>query len=167
MSAEVLDAVQALIEASNVDPAAIRGISWALREATPFYCPNGRRRGQGDRVVRSRTQTMKRPRRARFRSAGLSNSRTVRSFASPHQWPAEVPVRENWTTSGRWSSRSAAPMSPGSSAAGVYPYLASGIRNFPARLSHRSFKPIHTGGTACITTRREPTENKARKLGHK
>jgi hypothetical protein len=28
-------------------------------------------------------------------------------------------------------------------------------------------KPIHTGGTACITTRREPTENKASHLGLK
>ena len=39
-SAEVLDAVQALIEAGNVDPAAIRGISLALRGGTPFYCPD-------------------------------------------------------------------------------------------------------------------------------
>ncbi len=28
-------------------------------------------------------------------------------------------------------------------------------------------KPIHTGGTACITTRREPAENKTSHPGHK
>ena len=35
----ILDAVQALIEQGNVDPAAIRGISWTLWDITPFYCP--------------------------------------------------------------------------------------------------------------------------------
>ena len=35
----ILDAVQALIEQGNVDPAAIRGISWTLWNITPFYCP--------------------------------------------------------------------------------------------------------------------------------
>ena len=39
-SAEVLDAVQALVEQGNVAPAAIRDVSWALREVTPFYCPD-------------------------------------------------------------------------------------------------------------------------------
>jgi predicted RNA-binding Zn-ribbon protein involved in translation (DUF1610 family) len=34
-----LNAVQALIEQGNVDPAAIRAISWPLWLITPFYCP--------------------------------------------------------------------------------------------------------------------------------
>jgi hypothetical protein len=37
--AGILDAVQALIERGNVDPAAIRAVSWALWDVTPFYCP--------------------------------------------------------------------------------------------------------------------------------
>jgi hypothetical protein len=36
--AETLNAVQALIEQGNVDPAAIRALSWDLWEITPFYC---------------------------------------------------------------------------------------------------------------------------------
>jgi predicted RNA-binding Zn-ribbon protein involved in translation (DUF1610 family) len=36
---DVLDAVQALIEQGNVDPAAIREVSWTLWDVTPFYCP--------------------------------------------------------------------------------------------------------------------------------
>src|SRR5689334_14504208 len=36
---DVVDAVQALIEQGNVDPIAIREISWALWDITPFYCP--------------------------------------------------------------------------------------------------------------------------------
>jgi predicted RNA-binding Zn-ribbon protein involved in translation (DUF1610 family) len=39
-SAEVLDALQALIDQGHVDPVAIRGISGPLRELTPFYCPD-------------------------------------------------------------------------------------------------------------------------------
>ena len=35
----ILDAVQALIEQGNVDPAAIRAVSWTLWDVTPFYCP--------------------------------------------------------------------------------------------------------------------------------
>jgi hypothetical protein len=35
----ILQAVQALIEEGNVDPAAIRAVSWALCDVTPFYCP--------------------------------------------------------------------------------------------------------------------------------
>lgn len=38
-AAGILDAVQALIEQGNVDPAAIREISWTLWYITPFYCP--------------------------------------------------------------------------------------------------------------------------------
>jgi hypothetical protein len=37
--ATILDAVQALIEQGNVDPAAIRAVSWTLCDVTPFYCP--------------------------------------------------------------------------------------------------------------------------------
>lgn len=37
--AGILDAVEALIEQGNVDPVAIRGISWTLWDITPFYCP--------------------------------------------------------------------------------------------------------------------------------
>jgi hypothetical protein len=39
---DVLDAVQALIEQGNVDPAVIREISWTLWDITPFYCPECR-----------------------------------------------------------------------------------------------------------------------------
>lgn len=39
VTGEVLDAVRALIGHGCVDPVAIRGISRALREVTPFYCP--------------------------------------------------------------------------------------------------------------------------------
>lgn len=38
----VLDAVQALIEQGNVDPVAMRAISWTLWNVTPFYCPECR-----------------------------------------------------------------------------------------------------------------------------
>jgi hypothetical protein len=38
----ILDAVQALIEQGNVDPAAIRAISSTLWNVTPFYCPECR-----------------------------------------------------------------------------------------------------------------------------
>ena len=37
--AGIVDAVQALIEQGNVDPVAIRAISWTLCDVTPFYCP--------------------------------------------------------------------------------------------------------------------------------
>lgn len=37
--AGILDAVQALIERGNVDPAAIRAVSPMLWDVTPFYCP--------------------------------------------------------------------------------------------------------------------------------
>jgi hypothetical protein len=37
--AGILDAVQAIIGQGNVDPAAIRAISWELCDVTPFYCP--------------------------------------------------------------------------------------------------------------------------------
>ena len=37
--AGILEAVQALIEQGNVDPAAIRAVSWTLWDVTPFYCP--------------------------------------------------------------------------------------------------------------------------------
>jgi hypothetical protein len=37
-----LDAVQVLIEQGNVDPIAIRAISWPLWGITPFYCPECR-----------------------------------------------------------------------------------------------------------------------------
>jgi hypothetical protein len=37
-----LDAVQELIEQGNVDPVAIRAISWPLWGITPFYCPECR-----------------------------------------------------------------------------------------------------------------------------
>jgi hypothetical protein len=37
-----LDAVQGLIEQGNVDPIAIRAISWPLWLVTPFYCPECR-----------------------------------------------------------------------------------------------------------------------------
>ena len=37
--AGILDAVQALIEQGNVDPAAIGAVSWTLSDVTPFYCP--------------------------------------------------------------------------------------------------------------------------------
>lgn len=37
---EILDSVQALIDQGNVDPLAIREISWRLWEITPFYCPD-------------------------------------------------------------------------------------------------------------------------------
>ena len=40
--AATLDAVQELIEQGNVDPVAIRAISWPLRGITPFYCPECR-----------------------------------------------------------------------------------------------------------------------------
>jgi predicted RNA-binding Zn-ribbon protein involved in translation (DUF1610 family) len=39
-SAEILDAVQALIDHGHVDPLAIRATSWAFWEITPFYCPD-------------------------------------------------------------------------------------------------------------------------------
>jgi hypothetical protein len=39
---DVVDAVQALIDQGNVDPATIREISWALWDVTPFYCPECR-----------------------------------------------------------------------------------------------------------------------------
>jgi hypothetical protein len=38
----ILDAVQAFIEQGNVDPVAIRAISWSLWAVTPFYCPECR-----------------------------------------------------------------------------------------------------------------------------
>jgi hypothetical protein len=38
----VLDAVEALIEQGNVDPVTVRGISWALWDVTPFFCPECR-----------------------------------------------------------------------------------------------------------------------------
>jgi len=37
--AGILDAVQALIEQGNIDPVAIREISWTLWDITPFHCP--------------------------------------------------------------------------------------------------------------------------------
>ena len=40
--AATLDAVQELIEHGNVDPSAIRAISWPLWLITPFYCPECR-----------------------------------------------------------------------------------------------------------------------------
>jgi predicted RNA-binding Zn-ribbon protein involved in translation (DUF1610 family) len=39
---DVVDAVQALIDQGNVDPATIREISWAPWNVTPFYCPKCR-----------------------------------------------------------------------------------------------------------------------------
>jgi predicted RNA-binding Zn-ribbon protein involved in translation (DUF1610 family) len=36
---DVVDAVQALIEQGNADPATMREIAWALWDITPFYCP--------------------------------------------------------------------------------------------------------------------------------
>ena len=41
-SAGILDAVQALIEQGNVDPVAMRAISWTLWNVTAFYCPECR-----------------------------------------------------------------------------------------------------------------------------
>ena len=38
-TSEIVDAVQALIDQGNVDPPAIREVSWTVREITPFYCP--------------------------------------------------------------------------------------------------------------------------------
>jgi len=37
--AGILDAVEALIERGDVDPVAIRAVSWTLCDVTPFYCP--------------------------------------------------------------------------------------------------------------------------------
>jgi hypothetical protein len=39
-TAEILDAVQALIDQGHVDPLAIRDISRTFWEITPFYCPD-------------------------------------------------------------------------------------------------------------------------------
>lgn len=37
---ETLDAVQALIVQGDIDPLAVREISWTLWEITPFFCPD-------------------------------------------------------------------------------------------------------------------------------
>ena len=39
---DVVDAVQALIDQGNVDPATMREIDWALWDVMPFYCPECR-----------------------------------------------------------------------------------------------------------------------------
>ena len=42
VAGDVLDAVEALIEQGNVDPATIREVCWTLWDITAFYCPECR-----------------------------------------------------------------------------------------------------------------------------
>jgi hypothetical protein len=83
-TSEIVDAVQALIDQGNVDPLAIREVSWTVWEITPFYCPDCQLNycGSGTPSSSSTTGSTTAPR------ASAPTGTGTRSMTDPARFPA-------------------------------------------------------------------------------